>query len=259
MDIQLQNISLLLRWLWRPNAVPNAMWSSMVLRIRVSNQQGVSRWNKGGSFFWKGLLKLLPIFAWSCVFQSEGIRWNWENSGLYSSKSFYHVIKTGGKERWPFPEIWHMRAPQSVKIFCYLVLQNRILTKEVLMIRQFNCHPDCVLCTSHQFETSLHLFFQCDYARRVWTVLAGWSGLNLIRLGDDVCETWKGTLRWFNLRDSSRQNNYLSLLVCTCWQIWLQRNNLIFRGIMVPPQVVAQKAWEVSKLWVAHCGNAGQK
>lgn len=248
LDINLQNISLLLRWWWRPNTEPSAMWTDIITRIRITTSGGVSRWISGGTFFWKGLLKLLYWFSWSCERKGDRLKWNWENSGLYSSRSSYSIVKTGGRERWPFKEVWTLKAPQTVRMFCYLFLQGRILTRDVLQTKNIPCPSECAMCRGSQQETVMHLFFSCTFAIRVWGYISRRIGLPIV-VQEDVRSTW--TVTWRVLRAKGKHS--MICFISGCWQIWLQRNNLIFRGEQLTPEVTAMKAMELGKMWLYNC------
>lgn len=252
-DLALQNVSLLLRWWWRPNTAHSSIWADIVTRIRISTIQEVNRWNTGGTFFWKSLLRILPLFFWSVTKDNDIMRWNWETSGLYSAKSFYVTFKTGGKEKWPFPELWGLKAPQTVKIFCFLLLQGRILTRDVLHRRNIPCPLHCVMCSEGNQETSLHLLFYCQFAQRVWAVLETKVGFVLAHPRGDISSTWTNSWKVWSSRGTGALKLGASYFVCTCWQIWLHRNNRIFRNLIVPPEVVATRVVEVGRLWFSNC------
>lgn len=252
-DLETQNVSLLLRWWWRPNCAPGAIWSVTVLRTRCTVVQGVYRWNTGGSFFWKALLKILPLFHYSCTRVGNELRWNWESSGLYSSKSLYRYIKAEGRTKWPFQKMWKVKTPNTVRIFCYLLLQGRILTRDVLRRRHINCPSACALCNSCQQETAFHLFFTCQYANRVWSSVTRKVGFQVEYSDSDILNTWQRT--WIAL--SAKGNGILKfgvvIFISTCWQIWLQRNNLIFRNSVVIPEITAMRAIDIGRMWFQHC------
>jgi hypothetical protein len=96
-DIRLQNTALLLRWWWLPNSNPSALWSATVMRIKVSVRGRQRRWNSGGSFFWKSLLKILLWYQWSVSKESERMAWRWQATDNYSANFFYLILQTAGR------------------------------------------------------------------------------------------------------------------------------------------------------------------
>ena len=160
---------------------------------------------------------------------------------------------TGGREKWPFCEVWTAKIPQTVKIFIYLMLSGSILTRDVLRERFIECPLECALC-QHQLETGYHLIFQCQYAKMVWQYIARKIGFNLVQLEEDVCSTWDAS--WRRLKRKGDTNfKILSLwLISGCWHIWLQRNNKIFRDAILPPEIAAYRALDLGRVWLANIG-----
>ncbi|KAJ4765864.1 RNA-directed DNA polymerase (reverse transcriptase)-related family protein [Rhynchospora pubera] len=56
-DLRLQNIALLLRWLWRLYSQPSSLWSMVakLLFAKRNNSTPPLGWNSNGSFFWRQL------------------------------------------------------------------------------------------------------------------------------------------------------------------------------------------------------------
>lgn len=224
------------------NTQPDALWSVIILNIRVSVRGGFRKWNTGGSFFWKALIQLLPVFSWSCTRSGTVWSWNWNNTGVYSAKSYYQVIKSGGRTKWPFQEVWSAKIPKTVRIFLYLFLQDRLLTQEVLLRRNISCATQCHLCTTGRLETSIHIFFKCRYAVRAWARMASLMGLSIITISGDLLTTWKNTM--FNLKSKGEEQYRRGRVgvMSMCWHLWLNRNQHIFRGTSVPPEITAERA-----------------
>jgi hypothetical protein len=59
--------------------------------------------------------------------------------------------------------------PHKIKVFLWLVLKNKILTKDNLRKRNWQDSLDCVFCGLP--ESINHLFFQCSVSRFVWRII----------------------------------------------------------------------------------------
>jgi hypothetical protein len=61
----------------------------------------------------------------------------------------------------------------NIKNFSWLLLSNRLNTKDLLQRRHWNVTEDysCVLCPGNCHEDRDHLFFNCIFSRRVWIYL----------------------------------------------------------------------------------------
>jgi len=68
-------------------------------------------------------------------------------------------------------------------------------------------------------ETLSHLFFDCPFA------LACWARLNILIMGNSSVQILEAIKIQINLPFS------MDIIITFCWNIWMQRNDLIFRGI----------------------------
>ncbi|KAF3327124.1 zinc-binding in reverse transcriptase [Carex littledalei] len=95
---------------------------------------------------------------------------------------------------WEFRvDIWRYAIPLTVKIFVsYLLLKDKILTREVMIRGNFNC-PDnaCSLCETGNLESALHLFFQCPYSLDIWNRVNNSMGCDILVQGNSVQEIWR--------------------------------------------------------------------
>lgn len=60
-----------------------------------------------------------------------------------------------------------MKGPQSVKIFIWLVLHNRLKTRAELASRHLNIDPACEWC-GYGIENTTHVLYDCPFSRAVW-------------------------------------------------------------------------------------------
>lgn len=233
-DLNLRNISLLLRWWWKGYKEPNSLWTITITRLNWQGvyAEGPMLWSKQGSFFWGDLISIKHIFNWStswiignghtisfwydhwdilpilqlgsrCSFnrawslqiasenveiyrdldenQMDELIWRWTAEGSYSAKSVYHILVGGGLTRWEFHVIWRFSIPQSVKFFLFLLLKNKLLTREVLIRRSFNCaDQSCPMCDSETLETTMHRFSQCHHSREIWHKVQNITNLTVL-------------------------------------------------------------------------------
>lgn len=63
-DLQRRNEALLMRWWWKLYSEEDSLWTEVITKLRQvrPNQTGPKIWCVGGSFFWKDLHKLRPLF-----------------------------------------------------------------------------------------------------------------------------------------------------------------------------------------------------
>lgn len=93
-NIELQNISLLLRWLWQLYQDQSSIWKYWALRLceRANGQDGPMLWLRQGSFFWSQLLKIESLFQW---FTSWSIK-SGQNISLWFDRWQHEALRTHG-------------------------------------------------------------------------------------------------------------------------------------------------------------------
>jgi hypothetical protein len=103
----------------------------------------------------------------------------WGND--YSAKKFYDHIYNMVEGNPIFKIIWKSRCIPRVKFFFWLILVDRLNTKNMLSRRHIGERSDdfCVLCTAGTEETIDHLFFQCPFACQCWDRIGFLWDLNL--------------------------------------------------------------------------------
>ncbi|PNT60822.1 hypothetical protein BRADI_5g05911v3, partial [Brachypodium distachyon] len=79
----------------------------------------------------------------------------------------------------------------------------------------------CVLCNAGVLEDWQHLFFTCNFSRRIWSFLQIYW-----RSGPSVDIVVQRAMSSFG------QPFLLEVTAFACWHIWKQRNGLIFEGII---------------------------
>jgi zinc-binding in reverse transcriptase len=116
---------------------------------------------------------------------------------------------------------WYLPIPLKVKVFMWLVLHNKILTRDNLRKRGWEGEIQCTICNKQ--ESISHLFFTCHIAKQIWF----WMGL---------CQNY--FLQWHSIEDVVefalalpllRRKSFLIVLCAVCGALWKHRNNMIFR------------------------------
>ena len=113
-------------------------------------------------------------------------RWN---SDTYSSMKAYKILISGPPAHSLFQNIWKSAAILRYKIFLWLLLHDRLNTRNLLSRKSFHLPSySCILCSENVEETSLHLFFDCSFSRECWdSILIGKRrGISVL---DECCLT----------------------------------------------------------------------
>lgn len=313
-DLAVHNVALLLRWWWRAYTSPTSLWTTTITVLKWTGlyEAGPSFWMVSGSFFWKALIRLLPIFRWSTEWKigtgeaisfwfdawqgqplikllepggrptqpkislrdaapivttllpesdltvtlnsgCDSILWKWTASGIYSANSVYKMLTTGGRIEFDHMYVWRLPIPPTVRIFAYLMLQDRILTGEVMERRNMATQNRCVMCRNCPSESTLHLLFLCPNAVQVWFRVAAHFGFRIMVPRLTVDDIMVVSRRQAEMEGERCRKIWNSLFMCTCWLIWKQRNNKIFTGKLTPPDIVASRVIEETLLWMKCC------
>ena len=106
------------------------------------------------------------------------------------------------------------RLPHKAKVFLWLVLHNKILTKDNLSKRNWKWNLNCVFCGLP--ESINHLFFQCSVARFIWRIIQTTLNLNSINSFSKTEKIWSFSV----VAQSSRRFGALKMIV-VLMIIWL--------------------------------------
>jgi hypothetical protein len=96
-----------------------------------------------------------------------------DQSGTLTAKNVYQALTTF---YWPldktnrFQQLWKANCPLKLKLFTWLLIENRVLVWPNLQARGWEGPSRCYLCL-HQSESISHLFIFCPFVRVVWQLL----------------------------------------------------------------------------------------
>jgi len=127
----------------------------------------------------------------------------------------------------------------------WILSKEKILTADNLQKRRWPCHEHCVLCNG-PLETSVHLSFNCAFAKAVWNQVFIWEGINtdLLQMQDEPnhFRTWWEQVVPQISKDQRRKFN--GIVIYTCWNLWKERNRRIFNNVFQSPSEVAARIKE---------------
>jgi len=104
--------------------------------------------------------------------------WKHSTSGTLSLKDAYQFKKPQTATLNWASKIWCKDIPPSKSLLVWRLMHDKVPTDEKLMERGCSIPSMCSLCSKHT-ETSFHLFFECNFAIRLWCWLASVLNLNL--------------------------------------------------------------------------------
>lgn len=137
--------------------------------------------------------------------------------GFSSKKAYLQLI--GSRPCSPiFKWMWKSCARSKHKFFFWLLLRDWLNTRNLL--RRKNMHLDdhsCVLCSSGDEETLMHLFFYCSFSQSCCATLGISWVLSLPPLHMII-----------QARQDFGRSIFREIIIVASWCIWCHRNSIIF-------------------------------
>lgn len=95
------------------------------------------------------------------------------NSSTYSNRRIYlEYIGNPPDAAEPFQWIWKSCNLPKHKFFFWLLLQDRLNTRDLLVRKNFYIeNSKCVLYDDEPNEHLMHLFFSCDFSQNFWLAI----------------------------------------------------------------------------------------
>jgi hypothetical protein len=151
---------------------------------------------------------------------TDEFRWNLTASGKFTVNSMYKALIEPVEPIINNKKIWKMKIPLKTKIFAWYLRRGVILTKDNLAKRNWQGSKKCVFC--HQDETIKHLFFQCQFARSIWSIIQIGSTLYPPRSVANIFGNWLNGV----------EHRFKILIrvgaLAIIWSLWLCRNDKVF-------------------------------
>jgi zinc-binding in reverse transcriptase len=104
------------------------------------------------------------------------IKWRWTNNENFSTSSYYNWLDFKGVKVCRFNSTWRATLPLKIKVFLWLVQQNKILTKINLIKKSWQNNDHCVFCNYQ--ESINHLFLHCFIATFLWLWLISYDNFS---------------------------------------------------------------------------------
>ena len=237
----------------RPMGPPQE--STVELRVSDLMCPGTCEWDATKIHSW------LPMYEETirCIKPSQSgaldrIIWLGTKSGVYSVKSgYYSAVDEGdftpagpaiASVNWK-QSVWQLACAPKVKMFAWKLLKGALPVGERLVERHVPVDPACKRCG--EAESINHLFFHCEFARKVWlnapfSTAPDFSGLL------DLAGMWTDLCSITCLPPSGITAG--SLAPWILWSIWKERNKFVFEGISASAESTLSKAIGLAREWI---------
>ena len=115
-------------------------------------------------------------FITTIQFNAETDYYDWVIEGKtrkkYSTDEVYHLLRGDNDEVPWFKAIWPSRSIPRQSFHAWLVVQNRLPTRDRMISWGIQVSGLCLLCNTND-ETRNHLYWGCDYSFELWSLVAG--------------------------------------------------------------------------------------
>ena len=125
-------------------------------------------------------------------------------------------------------KLWKLNIQPKVKLFGWLLLRERLKTRDRIARFAHINDTSCPLCNEDN-ESANHLFGECSFAKQVWSLMgfptANWS---------------EGYIEVFNqvFLLQTYDKDLFAKSIAACWAIWKLRNDKVFRNTDARPSSV---------------------
>ncbi|KAJ0524875.1 putative reverse transcriptase zinc-binding domain-containing protein [Helianthus annuus] len=175
-------------------------------------------------------------------------RWRWDpdDSGVFSTKSFKLLMTEGSNEEVIFSFKDCGWVPYKCKIFIWRAVLDKIPTRQALLRRNIAIESDvCILC-GEASESVDHLFSGCSITTAVWNRFVEWAKLPPFFAFSflDIMDLHKGTVGNQKAKELVR-----GLVMVICWTIWKYRNDKIFDNGSGESENIFKEARALGYFW----------
>ena len=129
--------------------------------------------------------------------KSKNLKWHGSDIGIFSCALAFMFLYHTGITSPHYKFMWKIKVPMKVKIFLWLMLEDKILTQEVLGVRGCIVQSGCHLCDSTATESRDHLMWECPFARRFWRGLGAQHNIVIGNNVEGILKIWiQGHYNW---------------------------------------------------------------
>ncbi|RVX11625.1 hypothetical protein CK203_015803 [Vitis vinifera] len=100
----------------------------------------------------------------------DRVVWNASKNGIFSVKSLYNTLDSGGAVPFPWRIIWSPCVPTKVGFFAWEASWGKVLTQDHLKRRGWSLANRCFLCCDDE-ETINHILIHCPKAKVLWNLM----------------------------------------------------------------------------------------
>jgi hypothetical protein len=160
-------------------------------------------------------------------------RWGWGQTGIYTTAAGYRALQAArNNSQTPafWKRVWDQVAIPKVNFFFWTLMHNKLLTKDNLEKRNIVGPHRCALCNNN-LESAQHLFMDCIFAKEVWGLFLQDFHITIPSQNSvvDIFAAWSLIYPQRIPSKSFWRKIWTVIPKYVYWQLWLTRNQLIFK------------------------------
>ncbi|KAL9683288.1 hypothetical protein QQ045_015108 [Rhodiola kirilowii] len=166
-NIEGVNYAMVIGQMWGKRESRSSLWNDWLDKYW---RKGKHWWEEGvkanNSWVLKRLMQCREIGLRCVRITDNTVRWRGQGDGINVKDTYNSIIEHKEEVTW-HKMVWNdFNAPRD-SMNAWLVVQNRLLTKDRMSHWGFQGDKSCVLCESAE-ESRDHLFFACTFTKEVW-------------------------------------------------------------------------------------------
>ncbi|KAG7569843.1 Ribonuclease H-like superfamily [Arabidopsis thaliana x Arabidopsis arenosa] len=183
----------------------------------------------------------------------DSLVWLPEKSGIYSTKTGYHLAREAPRQEYYSPQdfnwnknIWNVKAAPKVKNFLWKASCGALSLGNNLAKRGLLANLNCKRCGEREDE--LHIFLNCDFARRIWN-----SAPVFPQITAGTFQNFHSFLPKALLVSALPPIGLVTSPIAPwlLWNLWKARNSLIFEDRHYSEQDIITKTIREAREWQA--------
>lgn len=235
----------------QPTGPPTLLNKDLTVSSLLSNSGG--DWNK------KKIEEILPHHASTILSirpsrrgAQDSFIWLPTKSGAYSVKTGYHIsmkakedpeFQPNAQINWN-SDIWSGKFSPKMKVFVWKNVQKALPLGENLLSRGLFDNACCIHCG--ELESAEHLFFQCEFAQKVWSLAPLKSPVDP-SLNHSFLSSLTNSKKMICLPPTGIGEG--PIFPWIIWAIWTARNYLVFEDRTFSPGETILKALIEARDW----------
>ena len=180
--------------------------------------------------------------------------WGWGSSSVYIvTSSFSHLqisahasavdsSRSHNATIWNL--VWILPSIPKINFFTWIVIHQKLLTGENLSKKGFYGPFRCCLCFQAA-KSSAHILVECVFAQKVWALVLRGLSFSFFPLNAEpviLFKNWQSRYRGALSSNHAWRKIWQAIPKFIWWKLWLARNDMIFNGKILKPEIVASKA-----------------